>query len=244
MRRTPTKTESPGLEPGEVVVDRASLERQLAQVADRERERIGQELHDGVGQHVAGLSAWLRVLRRRVECGEAIDAALLAPLIDTADEAAAEVRRLSRCLVSLEVPRDGLAAALGALVSRCNGAGAVRCRFDSDGQVDLPDDDSATQLFRIAQEAVRNALEHAGASLVVVSLYSGPAVRLEIRDDGQGIGATDEESAGAGLRILHARARSIGARLAIESSPGRGTAIVCTLPAALLPRWRAARALP
>ena len=130
----------------------------------------------------------------------------------------------------MEVDEAGLPGALRKLAENCDSLYPITCMFHGDEQVLIWDEQSATQLYRIAQEAVHNAVKHAGATTVEVSLeLADERVRLSVRDDGCGF-AAGIEPGGNGLRIMRHRAHVAHGRLKIESSPGNGTRITCELP--------------
>ena len=107
----------------------------------------------------------------------------------------------------------------------------ISCRFEEGDALTVADDFTANQLFCIVREAVHNAAKHAGATLISTDVTKDPngALRLRVRDDGNGFDAKSIERSGMGLRTLRYRSRLIGARLRIESAPGKGTSIVCSL---------------
>ncbi len=141
------------------------------------------------------------------------------------------MRSLSRGLVALEVDGAGLTPALEALAARVHETSAIACSFVSVGTFPLSDATVASHLLRIAQEAVANALRHADAKRITVSLtVTEHATELRVRDDGHGFAPTAAEvQGGVGLKLMRYRAGLIGATLAIESSP-TGTAVSCSLP--------------
>jgi signal transduction histidine kinase len=125
---------------------------------------------------------------------------------------------------------DGLMSALAALANGVSQTG-VRCVFDCPAPVRVKDAEVAGQLYRIAQEAVNNALKHASPAEIRIGLGSSDgSVVLEVDDDGGGIPAEPTGSKGIGLRVMRYRARTIGARLETGSPPAGGTRISCTIP--------------
>jgi signal transduction histidine kinase len=205
-------------------LERAEHERLISELAEREQQRIGSELHDGVGQQLAALGWLARTLQRRLDAGAALDSDSIGALVHGLEEAQAQLRSLARGLVPPAVDARSLPDALEALVERCRRAAGVDCTFECEEELRI-EDAAAPHLFRIAQEALRNAVEHAKASHIVVRLGAGG---LEVHDDGVGMGA-HAEGDGAGLRIMRRRAALIGAALRIESSRGAGTRIRCVL---------------
>jgi len=134
-------------------------------------------------------------------------------------------------LVAVEVDAEGLMSALSDLADRIGASNELDCPFECREPVQVENNQTATHLYRIAQEAVANAIRHAQARRIVIQLtQEGDQVRLEIRDDGPGVWQPEEQSgAGMGLRIMRNRAELIGAQLQIESREGCGTRVVCTV---------------
>jgi signal transduction histidine kinase len=208
------------------VVERRDLERQLADVAAREQRRLGRELHDGVGQVLLGARMSLESL-----CDRAPEdlAASLRQVVDSLRAAHQQLRGVARGLSSLDVEAEQLPGMLAGLAARAELDG-VTTQVECADEIDLPDDSTATHLFHIAQQAVGNALEHADASRIELSLHQTPELlTLEIRDDGRGLPGRPRNAEGAGLRIMQHRAALCGARLEISSETGAGTRVRCRL---------------
>jgi signal transduction histidine kinase len=150
-------------------------------------------------------------------------------LIRRADE---EARLLARGLVPVEVASNGLATALDRLSRNSERLFGINCHFEVAGSADLTNNIVATHLFRIAQEAVSNAVKHGGASAIRIHLAGGTdQIRLRVQDDGCGF--PDDAaviSSGMGVRIMQYRARMIGGTLEISDGVDRGTVVTCTLP--------------
>lgn len=156
-------------------------------------------------------------------------AGIVSRVADGIDHALGNVRVLANGLVPVQVDADGLMAALENFADRMDGLGQVSCRFDCTDIVLVADNDTATHLYRIAQEAVTNALRHGNASQVVISLERDvDCIRLAVRDDGNGMDS--ESESGTGLRIMRFRADMIGATLSLESPSNAGLCVVCSLP--------------
>jgi signal transduction histidine kinase len=129
------------------------------------------------------------------------------------------------------VDAEGLAAALTDLAARVASSHGIDCAFDQTGPVRVEDNLTATQLYRISQEAVTNALKHSHARSISIALADDDgSVALRIRDDGIGIRDPEPEGNGLGLRIMRYRAGLINAQIQVESQAGTGTVVTCTLP--------------
>lgn len=206
------------------------LKNEILDITEDEGRRIGRELHDGLGQQLTGIQLMARLLVTKLE-PETTDLAELArEIAEYARNASLQARAIAHGLSPIELGGDGLMAALNDLAQLTERTG-IKCRFECASRIEIPDTPTATHLFRIAQEAVNNALRHAAAEQIELSLQQDQErTCLKIADDGCGIPATGPAGRGLGLRTLHYRAHMIGARLAIESRPGLGTEIRCELP--------------
>jgi len=142
-----------------------------------------------------------------------------------------KARRLARGLVPRDVEAPELEAALEGLALQVDQTEGISCRFRCEGRQRVPDARTATQLYRIAQEAVTNLVRHSGAEHVEIALTSDQAATvLEVCDDGEGLLPEQLGKKGMGLQIMRYRAGLIGATLSVESSPGGGTRVRCRLP--------------
>ena len=211
-------------------LERDAVQHEVLAIAAREQRQIGQELHDGVGQELTGLGLMAQSLAQRIPQAEAerrITLRLLAGL----DKVHQHVRELSRGLIPVHVETRGLSAALDDLAARTTEASGIAVTAQCPEWVELPDHATATQLYRIAQEAVSNAVRHGCPRHIRLSLLSEPSgLRLRINDDGIGIQGTPDGRDGLGLRIMQYRAGQIGGILQIGPRPGGGTVVSCTLP--------------
>ena len=208
---------------------RRVLQQQLLAAGSSERALVGQELHDDVCQHLVGTALAAKVLAQHLaqqanaRTGEAESIVLLL------EEAIAKARQLARGLLLSAIEPGDLADKLSELVDEGSRSG-VYCSFNCNGDVKITDAGVAAQVYRIAQEALRNAVRHADARHVVVGLVNERgAARLSVEDDGRGVGEARAAS-GMGLAIMQQRAAYIDATLAIETAPTGGTRVLCTVP--------------
>ena len=225
-------------------------EREIHETAENERERFGMDLHDGLGQEVVGLALLARSLHGRLEERGDPEAAAAGRLAELLDGALSSVRDMARGLNPVDASRHGLGDALRTLCARADEAApglSVRANVEP---VAFEDRRSARHLYRLAQEAVSNAVKHAGATAVVVTLHrapgpDGPSVFLEVADDGRGIDPAvlrDQRAAdtavgrarlarrGMGVYGMRYRAELVGASLTVERRDGWGTVVRCVLP--------------
>jgi PAS domain S-box-containing protein len=211
-------------------LERESVEHEVLAITAREQRQIGQEMHDGVGQELTGLGLMAQSLAERLPQGT-LEKKIAVRLLEGLDSIHQQVRELSRGLIPVHVESRGLAAALDDLAARTTEASGISVTAECPEWVELPDHATATELFRIAQEAVANAVRHGRPEHVRLSLLTEPnSLELQIRDDGLGIQGGPDECDGLGLRIMHYRARQIGGVLQIGPMQGGGTVVSCTVP--------------
>lgn len=206
------------------VTERVAMERAMVDALEEQQERIGRDLHDSVGQLLTGVRMMSENVASQV-AGHPAEATALR-VAAYASEALDQVRTICRGLVPPHLYSEGVAIALADLVEQANALGPARCVFRRTGRVDLAEPDVALQCYRIAQEAISNALRHAHASRV--SVVFGPArggVVMEVRDDGVGFELDRERSRSIGLLSMRRRAHLVGATLTIETAPGGGTRV-------------------
>src|SRR6267378_7267783 len=169
------------------VVERQRLDREIAQVADRERHRLGQELHDSLGQHLTGTALAAQVLKEKLALRSASETAEAEKLVRYVEEGIDLTRNLARGFFSPELDADGLTVALQVLAGNITERFGIDCVFEGEESLPIPDSAIATQLYRIAQEAVTNSIKHAAAQQIVIRLaMNGSELSLAISDDGIG----------------------------------------------------------
>lgn len=213
------------------VIERKMFQDRLLTLSEDEHRRIGQELHDDVGQELTGLALKAETLAEMLDGPDTPAARLAHDLVATLDRIRGKTRALSRGLVPTEVDIPGLPTALEELAHRMNGGTRVSCTFHHDGNLRLRDSRTATQLYRIAQEAIANAIACTPASKVELSLVSDEdATLLEVCDDGPGMPLGVGRGDGLGLQVMRYRAALIGASLAIDSPSTGGVRVACRLP--------------
>lgn len=212
------------------ITDRKKLEREVIEIGNQERVRLGQDLHDSLGQELTGISFKLKVLEGRVAASEDRQTAELAQEVRSLlKDAIQHTRRLSRVLVPPVLQSEGLVGALGELAVYAESVYGCSAAFEHDPAMKPIDPSVSTQLYRIAQEAVTNACKHAALRTLRIDLHQeGSEVALKVSDDGQGI--AEPGGTGLGLRIMRYRASMIGGHLEIYSGESGGTTVVCRVP--------------
>jgi PAS domain S-box-containing protein len=208
---------------------RKGLEGQILEISDREQQRLGQELHDGLCQHLTAVAFMARSAALRLKNHRVIDAADIEKIAQLVNDAASDTRNLSRALHRIDVDAAGFITVLEDLVDR--EIWKTACRLEVKQSVQINDDVTASHLYRIAREAVINANKHAQAREIVVALGRfREGIMLSITDDGVGFPSERSSAHGLGFHIMNYRARSIGGRFEIERPKKGGTRVACYLP--------------
>ena len=209
------------------VTDRKRLEREIIEASSREQQRIGEDLHDSLGQHLTGITFMTKVLERKLTQKAPDEAAEAAEIGKLVIQALAQTRNLARGLFPAELERNGLIAALKELVANVQSTCGVRCSLRVNDNVFVQDHVLATHVFRIAQEAINNSVKHGRAKNIEVNLAPhGDRIELSVSDDGAGI-SPEAKMDGLGLRIMHYRARRIGGALEVATTEQGGTRVTC-----------------
>lgn len=212
----------------EEITERQRLEKAVLEISERERRSIGHDLHDGLGQHLTGTALIGKALVARMHEGRRDATADVERIVTLVEKGIEQSRALAKGLLLAEIERDGLTDALQELALSTRMQFNVACEFTQDGEVSLEENGSANHLYRIAHEAVRNAIRHGHAKNIQVDLSAHEGIlELVVRDDGIGLAPAQERTDGLGLRIMAHRASMIGGRLAVERSPDGGTQVVC-----------------
>jgi PAS domain S-box-containing protein len=208
---------------------RKGLEGQILEVSDREQQRLGVELHDGLCQHLTAIAFMARATGMRLKNHRVIEPEDIEKIAELVNEAANDARNLARALHHVDVDSSSLVPALEDLVDR--EIWRTPCRLEIAPRFHIENDKAAAHLFRIAREAVINANKHAQAREIVVSLKRIPKeIILGVSDDGIGIPARLSQSQGMGFHIMKQRAKSMGGRLEVKSGKRGGTSVECHLP--------------
>jgi signal transduction histidine kinase len=211
------------------------LEREVLEVGEREQRRIGQDLHDGLCQHLTGTALASQVLAERLPAGAPLraDARRLVELIEGGITLA---RGIAKGLYPIQMQSDGLMLALENFTANTSDMFGISCRFECPVPVLIENPSTAAHLYRIAQEAVSNAIRHGRATDVEVLLEETDAgIRLRVSDNGVGVPDPLPAHDGMGLRTMADRASSIGGQFTIHPGMMGGAEVVCFAPG----RWMA-----
>jgi signal transduction histidine kinase len=215
----------------EEIIERMRLEKEVAEVTERERRRLGHDLHDSLCQHLTGTALAAQVLRAKLTAKLSEDATDAGKLVGLLEEGIDLTRSLARGLFSPDLERGGLAVALEGLAHNTQERTGINCEFHPNDESHLESCDAAvvTQFYRIAQEAVANAVKHARAVRIVIELDAADGeIRLNVFDDGVGLGDASE-SEGLGLRMMRHGADLIGANFNVARRDPAGTIVSCVL---------------
>jgi two-component system sensor kinase FixL len=220
------------------ITARKRLERELLETSERERQRIGRDLHDSLGQQLHGLSYLAALLEKDLRDDASPRAAEVGQLNKHLNEALELTRGLAHGLQPVRPVPQGLMIALRELAEHTRRLYRVDCHFQCASAVLIHRHNAATHLYRITQEAVNNAMKHGKATRVRIKLTTtSHRIVLEVIDNGMGIGRQTNRSTGMGLHIMQYRADAVRGSLAIQKLPERGTKVVCTVTRkALLPQ--------
>lgn len=213
------------------ISERRRLERQVLEVAAEEQRRIGHDLHDGLCQQLAGIAFANEVLSRKLAARSAVESPTAEKIGKLVDDAITQARQLAHGLQPVALEASGLTSALRELAGKIEELFHVSCIFDCDNVILVHDNAAATHLYRIAQEAVSNAIKHGKARTIIVEL-SVLDQRLELRVSDDGIGFSEEQikGGGIGMHSMAYRARIMGGMLDVKRGDRRGTVVTCIIP--------------
>jgi signal transduction histidine kinase len=206
------------------MAERRRLDQEIARVADRERRRLGHDLHDKLGQHLTGTALTAQVLKEKLAARSAPEVHEAEKLVHYVEEGIDLTRSLARGFFSPELDAEGLMPALQDLAENASERFRINCVLDGDESIRINDRSVANQLYRITQEAVTNAVKHGAARQVDIRLAKdGADLCLTIIDDGIGFPDKPPQSDGLGLRLMQHGAALSGATFDVRRNGKRGT---------------------
>ncbi len=213
------------------ISERKRLEKTVLEISEREQRRIGQDLHDGLGQHLTGIAFMSKVLEQRLAENHRPEAADVGKIVQLVNAAILNARELARGLLPVVSDAHGLMSALQLYAGEIQDLFGIVCRFECEQPVLIHDVPTATHLYRIAQEAVNNSIKHGRAKNILISLSAGEReATLIIKDDGRGIDKSGPPHSGVGMQIMNYRAGMIGGNLQVRRDPTCGTVVACRFP--------------
>ena len=215
---------------GSDITEQRFLQNRLLKIVDDEQQRIAMDLHDGLGQELTGLAMMAESLALNLQEKQLPDFELANKIANQLGSSQLLARNLARGLRPVEIDSNGLAPALQKLADRTSEQFDFDCLFELDGDFGTIDWDTATQLYRIAQEAVANAARHSNPTSIRISLIGNQdLLELRIQDDGIGIKNLKTSQLGIGMKSMQYRSNIISGKLAVESTPNGGTLVTCKM---------------
>jgi signal transduction histidine kinase len=213
--------------------ERRFLEGALLETSERERQTVGHDLHDGICQQIAGAILQCKVAEQSAALGGAFDARELGRIASILDESLGKVHDLARGLSPGVLTAEALVPALLDLARRTRETHEVHCQLETRGCPERLDPAATTHLYRIAQEAVINAVKHGGPGSIMIRLMGGGGrLVLEVDNDGHGLAAAAPGRDGMGLRIMRYRAEILGGSFRLDAKAGSGVRVRCAVPMA------------
>jgi PAS domain S-box-containing protein len=211
---------------------RKQLEREILDISERERRRLGEELHDSLGQQLTGIAFMIKVLEQKLaetSPNEVADVEEIAKLVGQATD---QARGLARGLHPMGLGAESLMSSLEELARQTRELIGVRCFFRCDEAVKVDDADMAVHLYRIVQEAITNAIKHGRAKNIEIVLACGEdKCMLKVKSDGRDFPKEFEaRNTGMGLQIMDHRVDLIGGSLDVHAGDEGGTILTCTFP--------------
>jgi PAS domain S-box-containing protein len=213
------------------VSERKRLEKTILNISEREQRRIGQDLHDGLGQHLTGIAFMSKVLERKLSEKSVPESSDAAKIVQLVNDSIRRTKELARGLLPVVSEAHGLMSALRQRARELEDLFQIRCHFQCEDPVLIEDVNVATHLYNIAQEAVNNGIRHGRSKNIVIGLSrrNGNGV-LTIQDDGDGFPAKPTGQPGVGLSTMNYRANIVGGSLKVQANPDRGVTVTCIFP--------------
>jgi signal transduction histidine kinase len=210
------------------ITTKKQLEREILEISNREQRRIGQDLHDSLCQHLTGIGFMGKVLEKKAASQVPLEPEDIREIVDLVDQAITLTRGFASGLNPVELQAEGLMHALNKLAWNVKKLFGVSCTFTCSDPIFIYDNELATHLYRIVQEALNNAIKHGKAKDITISLEkNGAACTLKVSDNGVGFAKISSHGRGMGLSIMQYRASMIGASLDFKVLPQGGTEVVC-----------------
>jgi signal transduction histidine kinase len=213
------------------MIEHKRLEREILEIREREQQRIGRDLHDGLGQHLHGVSYFCGLLQARLKEKSLPEAAEAGRIVQLLAEAVKLSHDVAAGLQPVQSGPKRWMSAVRQLAGEIRSVYSVDCRFHCPKKLSLADHAAATHLYRIVQEAVHNAVKHGRPSRIRISLVPRRGqIVLRVADNGAGIPRGRRLSKSMGLQIMQSRADALGGSLVVKPARGGGTEVLLTLP--------------
>ena len=212
-------------------VNRDAMRKTVLEISEHERQRIGRDLHDGLGQHLHGISFLAALLEKNLREDRSRRALEARQLKEYILDSLELMRGLAHGLQPVESSPEALMAGLNELAKRTSKLFRIDCRFDCPAEVLVQRHGAAIHLYRIAQEALNNAVKHGKATRIYIKLYvEPPRTILRVCDNGAGIRRANRNGQGMGLQIMRYRADALNGLLLMKKQPSGGTEMLCSVP--------------
>lgn len=213
------------------ITDRKQLERELLAIREKEQKLIGREMHDSMGQMLTGIAVRSKGLELKLKSKSLEESADAADICGLASEAIAQTRRLARMLYPVEIETGGLISALQGLASSTQDLLKISCRLKCNNPIAIRDPVTAQHLYRIAQEAITNAVRHGKPKNIRIELASAKSkTTLKVANDGKDFPRILAKKKGLGLNIMEYRAKMIGGTLKVNRGRKGGAIVTCMFP--------------
>lgn len=212
------------------MAERTRLERELLVAGERERMRLGRDLHDDLGQLLTGIAFLSSVVEKRVSAGSLPDKASTTEIKSLVQEALSKTHNLALGLTPVTIGTAGLLGAIQELATMTERVFSVTCTLDCDQEFIVDRPLASTNLYRITQEAISNAVRHGKARRITISLrFHDDRLTLRVQDDGVGLGVREDGRGGLGLVIMKQRAEQLGGTFEVRTHDS-GTSVLCVVP--------------
>jgi PAS domain S-box-containing protein len=211
------------------ITERRRLEKEIIEISNREQQRIGQDLHDGLCQELTGIELMCQVLEQKLATKSKPESKQVGEITQHIRDAISHTRKLAHGLSPVELATNGFMSALYELAMHIQKLFRIECRIECPKPVLIRNNLFATHLYRIVQEAINNAVKHGKAKNIFISLKpAGDRFALTVADDGIGFSNETKKSGGMGLHIMKYRAGVLDAALEVRSNiDGLGTSVIC-----------------
>ncbi len=208
---------------------RKRLEREIIEISGREQRRIGQDLHDSLCQHLAGIGFLGKALERKISSGTQANTEDASEIVSLLDQAITLTRGFARGLNPVRLEADGLMHALSELAANTERFFGVTCRLEHNKPILVDDNAAAIHLYRIVQEALNNAIKHGKADTITIAFErKGLTNILSVKDNGTGFANPHSHGGGMGINIMNYRASMIGASLDTRNGKDGGALVICS----------------
>jgi len=212
------------------LAERRKLEKQILQIGDKERKRIGSELHDNLGQLLTGIRLQTEIVARKLKVRDMPGSAEIEEIVRLLKDADEHTRLIAQGMVATDLENKGLYTAVENLCKKLEKLSGINFSFSYPEKLHIKDKDMSLNIFRIIQEAVNNALKYSHAENISVELTSNPHLTLKIEDDGDGFDYNDESNYGSGIPIMNYRANILGGEFKIDRTGENRTIVKCEFP--------------